>query len=330
MMWFHLERKGTGYATARSGVAVPDRVTGAYVYRGSLRPNAEAWPRNIRPGQKVKIEAAAKHRYPGGDLPEEPDRLSLVVRDFEGGQMARDQTLFVDDDGTAYHVYASEKKSTTLPASRERPASSSGGVTFGGRLVPQVVDGPGPGAHNTLMAEAGGVARAARPQRRRAELLIRALGDETVIYDLRTHQAHCLDARASRVWSLCDGRTSLPQITAALEIEGDPSLAAWAVEITLDTLRRARLLEPDETSGPRHGRRLATRRIAALGAAALLPVVISVLAPTQAQAATCVSSCTGQPFGTRCKCPGDPPLPDPCCNGTCALGSCDCSGGPIC
>ncbi len=26
--------------------------------------------------------------------------------------MARDQTLFVDDDGTAYHVYASEENST--------------------------------------------------------------------------------------------------------------------------------------------------------------------------------------------------------------------------
>ena len=26
--------------------------------------------------------------------------------------MARDQTLFVDDDGAAYHVYASEENST--------------------------------------------------------------------------------------------------------------------------------------------------------------------------------------------------------------------------
>ena len=112
VMWFHLERKGTGYASARSGVAVADRVTGPYAYRGSFRPNARAWPRGIRPEQKVKVEAAAKHRFSGGDLPDEPDRLNLVARDFEGGQMARDQTLFVDDDGTAYHVYASEENST--------------------------------------------------------------------------------------------------------------------------------------------------------------------------------------------------------------------------
>jgi hypothetical protein len=112
VMWFHLERKGTGYASARSGVAVADRVTGPYTYRGSFRPNAGAWPRGIRPEQKVRMEAAARNRYSGGELPDQPDRLNLVARDFEGGQMARDQTLFVDDDGAAYHVYASEENST--------------------------------------------------------------------------------------------------------------------------------------------------------------------------------------------------------------------------
>ena len=123
VMWFHLERKGTGYASARSGVAVADRVTGPYAYRGSFRPNAGAWPRGIRPEQKVQVEAAAKHGYSGGDLPDEPDRLNLLARDFEGGQMARDQTLFVDDDGTAYHVYASEENSTPphLPPHRRLP-----------------------------------------------------------------------------------------------------------------------------------------------------------------------------------------------------------------
>ena len=31
---------------------------------------------------------------------------------MEGGQMSRDMTLFVDDDGTAYHIYASEDNLT--------------------------------------------------------------------------------------------------------------------------------------------------------------------------------------------------------------------------
>jgi hypothetical protein len=112
VMWFHLERKGTGYRTARSGVAVADHVTGPYTYRGSFRPNAGVWPRNIRPEQKVTAEVAATHSFSGGDLPDDPDRLNLIARDHEGGQMARDQTLFVDDDGAAYHLSASEENST--------------------------------------------------------------------------------------------------------------------------------------------------------------------------------------------------------------------------
>jgi hypothetical protein len=112
VMWFHLEPKGVGYKGARSGVAVAGQVIGPYTYRGSLRPNAGAWPRNVRPEQKVPVPEASARTFSGGSLPDHPDRLNLAARDFEGGQMARDQTLFVDDDGTAYHVYASEENST--------------------------------------------------------------------------------------------------------------------------------------------------------------------------------------------------------------------------
>ena len=33
-------------------------------------------------------------------------------RDFEGGQMARDMTIFIDKDGKAYHVHSSEENMT--------------------------------------------------------------------------------------------------------------------------------------------------------------------------------------------------------------------------
>jgi beta-xylosidase len=36
----------------------------------------------------------------------------LWKRDFEGGQMSRDMTLYVDDDGKAYHIYSSEENLT--------------------------------------------------------------------------------------------------------------------------------------------------------------------------------------------------------------------------
>ncbi len=40
------------------------------------------------------------------------DKGMFVKRDREGGQMSRDMTLFVDDDGIAYHIYSSEDNLT--------------------------------------------------------------------------------------------------------------------------------------------------------------------------------------------------------------------------
>lgn len=46
VMWFHLELKGKGYAAARTGVAVSDKVAGPYKYLRSYRPNEGSWPIN--------------------------------------------------------------------------------------------------------------------------------------------------------------------------------------------------------------------------------------------------------------------------------------------
>ena len=116
VMWFHLELRGQGYGAARSGVAVADRATGPYAFLGSFRPNAGAWPANVDDALKRPLapeEAAKLKSFPfsGGSAPDW-GRSLVFRRDFAGGQMARDMTLFVDDDGKAYHVYASEENST--------------------------------------------------------------------------------------------------------------------------------------------------------------------------------------------------------------------------
>ena len=116
VMWFHLELKAQGYNAARSGVAVADVVTGPYRFIGSFRPNAGAWPLNVPDDLRTPLsaeEAAALAKIPlgGGPVPNYPGGM-LFRRDFAGGQMARDMTLFVDDDGKAYHIYASEDNGT--------------------------------------------------------------------------------------------------------------------------------------------------------------------------------------------------------------------------
>jgi hypothetical protein len=92
VMWLHQD--SADYKAARSGVAVSDTPVGPFQYRGSFRPNAGVWP----------VNATDKDRQPGPG--------NHLARDFAGGQMARDMTLFVDDDGKAYHFYASEENAT--------------------------------------------------------------------------------------------------------------------------------------------------------------------------------------------------------------------------
>lgn len=114
VMWFHLELAGGSYSSARSGVAVADRVTGPYTYRGSVRPNAGAWPVNVRAEHKdpASIERARAAQGLHGGTSLATAALNILGRDFEGGQQARDMNLFQDDDGTAYHIYSSEQNST--------------------------------------------------------------------------------------------------------------------------------------------------------------------------------------------------------------------------
>ena len=111
VMWFHLEPKGAGYTGALSGVAVSDCAAGPYTFLRAVRPDAGVYPANALPRHFGESRAAGM-RFDGGSLPEHPDSLNLVGRDAAQGQMARDMTLFVDDDGRAYHIYSSEENST--------------------------------------------------------------------------------------------------------------------------------------------------------------------------------------------------------------------------
>ncbi|MEX0927808.1 MAG: glycoside hydrolase family 43 protein [Balneolales bacterium] len=112
IMWFHHELYGQGYDAALTGLAVADDVAGPYHYIESLRPNAGIWPENFSSEQKSA-------RYDRERISEDRQyrRRAIregyyAVRDFEGGQMSRDMALFVDDDGTAYHITSAEENYT--------------------------------------------------------------------------------------------------------------------------------------------------------------------------------------------------------------------------
>lgn len=136
-----------------------------------------------------------------------------------------------------------------------------------------------------------------------------------MVYDLATHEAHCLNRAAALVWSRSDGKTSVEALAELLP-EADLPRDEDLVWLTLDGLDRAGLLAEYEAPA---ARKLISRREAlrALGTAAgltlLLPAVNSVVAPLAAQAASCLTSaqcrsavppnCTGLPIcSNRNKC----------------------------
>jgi hypothetical protein len=112
VMWFHHELKGQGYKAALTGVAVSDNITGPYKYIRSFRPNPGIWPLNFP-------EEYKKSAIKESDLKSWSEEWKIAVneglfvrRDFAGGQMSRDMTIFVDRNGKAYHVHASEENMT--------------------------------------------------------------------------------------------------------------------------------------------------------------------------------------------------------------------------
>ena len=140
------------------------------------------------------------------------------------------------------------------------------------------------------------------PLARRDGLVVKTVGDEMLVYDLERARAHSLDALAAAIWRQCDGRRPAAALAAAVRAETGAPVTAAAVEYGLAALGRARLLAGERpVPGP-------TRRqvLARIGTAAAIPLVLSITAPTAAQAQSLppLSACAtpGQICGSTAGC----------------------------
>lgn len=113
VMYFHLELKGKGYTASQVAIAVSDKVTGPYRLIKNQRVNAGKWPLNMTDKQRNSELKANDFKEWWTPQWKEAIKDGLFIRrDFQGGQMSRDMTLFVDDDNKAYHIYSSEDNLT--------------------------------------------------------------------------------------------------------------------------------------------------------------------------------------------------------------------------
>ena len=118
----------------------------------------------------------------------------------------------------------------------------------------------------------------------RTDLLCVESGNEILIYDTTRNTAFCLNESAAYIWNNCDGETTIDEVAVAQGMDRELVLLA------LDGLRKKHLLTGVEKrrflpDGVSRRRLLMHAGMAAMA----VPVILSVVAPAAAQAASCVA-----------------------------------------
>ena len=183
------------------------------------------------------------------------------------------------------------------------------------------------------------------PKARNTNLVEQVLGNETLVYDLVSDRAICLNPVSSIIWQHCDGQTELELLISKFGISEE------IVEIGIDQLNKHGLLADQvDTSLPvaRSERRKFLRKV---GAASLvgLPLINTIVAPNSLMAQSCIANGatfphpltpginTGSLAACQSFCNGFVTT-NPCCSGSATLpgiwnsqtGSCFCGASGQC
>jgi hypothetical protein len=148
----------------------------------------------------------------------------------------------------------------------------------------------------------------ARPKRREDNLVVREVEGEAVVYDLVSHEAHCLNPEAARLWQACDGARDGRALLSHLHGPGWGEEHEAALAVGLQQLAKKGLLIEGSMAMPLIGtsrRELLARFGKAAAVTIALPAVMSVLSPTPAEADSCFAS------GAACSSSSQ------CCSGLC-------------
>jgi hypothetical protein len=151
-----------------------------------------------------------------------------------------------------------------------------------------------------------------QPLARKEGLVVKEVSGEVLVYDLDRDRAHCLNQTAALVWKYCDGHTSVARIAKSLEKDlhapVDQKVVWYALlQLEKDHLLEQRIVPPAIIAGMNRRDMI---RVLGLAAVVAVPVVTSIVAPTPAQAATCLSSGAGCATSAQC------------CSGLCSGGFC--------
>lgn len=165
------------------------------------------------------------------------------------------------------------------------------------------------------------------PLVRNVDIVIQNVGQEVLIYDLKTHKTYNLNETAAIVYKACDGKTSVDKLKEKHKFTDE------IIFLALEDFKRETLLADNSSFvSPFSGmsRREVIKKVG-LASLIALPIISSIIAPTSAMAASggpCVApgvAVTGLTFPLPGPSPGNPGpptcesiLPTPnvaCCSG---------------
>ncbi|MBI4469761.1 MAG: PqqD family protein [Acidobacteria bacterium] len=139
---------------------------------------------------------------------------------------------------------------------------------------------------------------------RQEELVVQDLPDEVLVYDLRNHKAHCLNQTAAFVWHHCDGDRTTAEIADLMTKEWGKPVTEDVVWLALKQLSKADLLQvriAKTSDGMRASRREVIRKLGL--AAAMTPLVVSIVAPTALAGPSVPPVCTACVKKSETACP---------------------------
>ena len=124
------------------------------------------------------------------------------------------------------------------------------------------------------------------PKARNAELVVQEMGDETLVYDLKTHKAHCLNPTAAYIWNSCNGQRSVDQLAETVELKFGHPADRDLVLLAIKQLQDSALLTESGMNGLKSPSRRDLIKKIGLATAIAIPLVTSLVAPTGVMAAS--------------------------------------------
>ncbi len=151
--------------------------------------------------------------------------------------------------------------------------------------------------------------RSFKPVSRKKDIVVQELKDETLIYDLKSNKAYCLNETSALVWELCDGKRSASEISNEMSKKMKTLISEDFVMIALDQFNKDELLNGNGEKNDHFGglsRREVIRKVG-FATVVALPIVSSIVAPQAMMA----QSAPGLAPGATCS------------GGDCASGFCN-------